>query len=326
MRVGQTLRDLAGSEVALFPMEYLNVTQGRYNNFSHKGYNATDLAGKDTGIDPVIAPFTCRILWKDPYQKTGVGLTNVYRVLLANGRVVGPGELFILLWHDNYIDDLYVGQIIPQGQIFYHEGTAGWATGNHVHIELSYWRYDGRYPIYRLSNGFWTTHGIELNIEDCFYVNDTKIVNTAGYKFKTYVAPKTIKQIAQEVIDGKWGNGVDRIKRLTVAGYDPGEVQKEVNLMLAPKLKSVAEIAKEVLDGKWGNGKDRADRLTKAGYNFGAVQNEVNRLIAMRDVPRIAKEVIQGKWGNGQDRVNRLTKAGYNYNLVQAEVERLLRS
>lgn len=131
MKNGQTMNNAQGVEIALFPMTHLNITQGRYNNFSHKGYNATDLAGKDTGIDPVIAPFTCRVVWKDPYQNTGVGLTNVYKVQLANGRVVGQGELFILLWHDNYIGDLWVGQIIPQGKIFYQEGTKGNATGNH---------------------------------------------------------------------------------------------------------------------------------------------------------------------------------------------------
>ena len=33
-------------------------------------------------------------------------------------------------------------------------------------------------------------------------------------------AQKTVEQIAQEVIQGKWGNGADRAQRLTAAGYD----------------------------------------------------------------------------------------------------------
>lgn len=40
---------------------------------------------------------------------------------------------------------------------------------------------------------------------------------------------KSIKEIAQEVIDGKWGTGIDRKNRLHAAGYDYAEVQKEVN-------------------------------------------------------------------------------------------------
>lgn len=43
---------------------------------------------------------------------------------------------------------------------------------------------------------------------------------------------KTIAQIAGEVIAGKWGNGPDRVRRLTRAGYDAAAVQREVNRRL----------------------------------------------------------------------------------------------
>ena len=42
-------------------------------------------------------------------------------------------------------------------------------------------------------------------------------------------AKKTVQELAQEVLDGKWGNGVDRAKRLEAAGYDYAAVQKLVN-------------------------------------------------------------------------------------------------
>lgn len=38
--------------------------------------------------------------------------------------------------------------------------------------------------------------------------------------------------IAQEVIDGKWGNGAARKKALKAAGYDPEKIQKLVNKLL----------------------------------------------------------------------------------------------
>ncbi len=41
-----------------------------------------------------------------------------------------------------------------------------------------------------------------------------------------------ITDIAQEVIQGLWGNGPERVQRLEAAGYDPDEVQKEVNRIL----------------------------------------------------------------------------------------------
>ena len=40
---------------------------------------------------------------------------------------------------------------------------------------------------------------------------------------------RDIKIVAQEVIDGKWGNGQTRKKQLTDAGYDYTLVQEEVN-------------------------------------------------------------------------------------------------
>ena len=42
-------------------------------------------------------------------------------------------------------------------------------------------------------------------------------------------------EIAKEVIKGKWGNGADRKKRLSEAGYDYNLVQKEVNRLLSGK-------------------------------------------------------------------------------------------
>lgn len=40
---------------------------------------------------------------------------------------------------------------------------------------------------------------------------------------------KSNSQIADEVWAGKWGNGPDRVQRLTRAGYDAAAVQREVN-------------------------------------------------------------------------------------------------
>lgn len=40
---------------------------------------------------------------------------------------------------------------------------------------------------------------------------------------------KTVEQIAKEVLQGKWGNGVDRKKRIEAAGYNYNAVQKKVN-------------------------------------------------------------------------------------------------
>lgn len=48
----------------------------------------------------------------------------------------------------------------------------------------------------------------------------------------TTTAKKSVKTLATEVINGKWGNGADRKKKLEAAGYDYNAVQKKVNELL----------------------------------------------------------------------------------------------
>lgn len=90
---------------------------------------------------------------------------------------------------------------------------------------------------------------------------------------------KTVDELAHEVIDGKWGNGDERKKRLTAAGYDYCAVQKRVNEILYKPKKSVDELACEVIHGDWGNGEERKKRLIAAGYDYSAVQKRVNEIL-----------------------------------------------
>jgi len=51
---------------------------------------------------------------------------------------------------------------------------------------------------------------------------------------------KSVEELAQEVMNGKWGNGMDRVKKLTAAGYDYAKVQKLVNQNVAERDKKKA--------------------------------------------------------------------------------------
>ena len=113
----------------------------------------------------------------------------------------------------------------------------------------------------------WTNWG------KCAYVKYEKEKNTDTNTSKK----KSINEIAREVIDGKWGSGEDRKKKLEKAGYNYRDVQNEVNKLVKNK-KSIKEIAKEVVDGKWGNGDTRKKKLEQAGYNYKEVQEMVNKL------------------------------------------------
>ena len=106
-----------------------------------------------------------------------------------------------------------------------------------------------------------------------------------GATSKPVTPTKTVTQIAQEVIAGKWGNGTDRKSKIEAAGYDYSKVQDEVNRLLGATskpvtpTKTVTQIAQEVIKGLWGNGTDRRNRIEAAGYNYSKVQAEVNRLL-----------------------------------------------
>ncbi len=113
------------------------------------------------------------------------------------------------------------------------------------------------------------------------WVNDSVIVN--GSQPAPAPVLKSVSEIADEVIAGKWGNGSDRQKNLENAGYNYAEVQAEVNRKLGAstptQTKSIDEVAKEVIRGEWGNGQDRINRLTNAGYDANAVQKRVNEML-----------------------------------------------
>ncbi|MFV0552913.1 MAG: N-acetylmuramoyl-L-alanine amidase [Anaerorhabdus sp.] len=56
---------------------------------------------------------------------------------------------------------------------------------------------------------------------------DTFITTKSGTPVTNH--KKSIDEIAREVLNGKWGNGAERIQRLTKAGYDHKLVQAKVN-------------------------------------------------------------------------------------------------
>lgn len=91
---------------------------------------------------------------------------------------------------------------------------------------------------------------------------------------------KSIRDIAFEVIFGKWGNGNQRKAKLKKSGYDYDKVQAVVNDIL--KKKATDTIAKEVIAGKWGSGETRKKRLTKVGYNYNTIQKRVNEILAKK--------------------------------------------
>lgn len=88
---------------------------------------------------------------------------------------------------------------------------------------------------------------------------------------------KTTHELALEVLDGKWGDGAEREKRL---GDRYNEVQNEVNAILAAKEDAeLDKVAKAVIRGDYGDDPERSKRLKADGHDPKKVQDRVNELM-----------------------------------------------
>ena len=103
---------------------------------------------------------------------------------------------------------------------------------------------------------------------------------------------KSNKEIAKEVIQGLWGNGSERKKRLTDAGYDYSEVQKEVNALIKettskPLPNNVERYIWNFLYGRIQNPYGVAGLMgniqAESGLNPKNVQNSYEKKLGMGD-------------------------------------------
>ena len=150
--------------------------------------------------------------------------------------------------------------------------------------EISVWvaqyyskcEYTGTYDIWQYTSDG-KVNGISGRVDMNYLYNEDIMEETSA----TVEDKKSIDELANEVIDGKWGDGQDRKTNLEKAGYDYDAVQNRVNEILKEKdnKKSVTEVAKDVINGDYGNGEDRKKKLEAEGYNYDQVQAKVNQLL-----------------------------------------------
>lgn len=107
-----------------------------------------------------------------------------------------------------HLDSLCVkkGWAVNKDTIIGYTGTTGRSTGIHLHLGMTLM---GRVD--------------KLDAHAYDYI-------------EVPVETKTIEQLAKEVLEGNWGNGVDRKNRLTAAGYNYSDVQRRVNELVSDKI------------------------------------------------------------------------------------------
>ena len=191
MRAGQTLYDNNNKQVALFPLESFVISQSDMETFSHNPpvYWATDYLGYNYSGSrvyrcPCYAPVDLKCIWLNRYNCVAVW-ESLEKVHLANGMI---DYLTITVYHDNDIEDgiTQVGTIKRQGEVFNKTGTGGNVTGDHMHLETGYGRYNLDYSTasgtaeYKYHITDYTTPK-RLHNYDALFINDTIPRTTSQY-------------------------------------------------------------------------------------------------------------------------------------------------
>lgn len=194
MKKGQT-SVRGGIEDFLCPFTDMYITQGSGGNFSHKKIMANDVRGSQSGVKyPYYAPCTSKCL--KTYPESGQAMwQSINSVRFSNGRIAVATYMTA---HDNTLD-VKVGQIVKQGQQLGNMGDKGVGTGVHCHIQVSQssdtsWAkkssfvYNGKtYPIYGFNN--------EYDLDDCYFIDNTNILNGMGGNWKTTDKVKVEEQV-----------------------------------------------------------------------------------------------------------------------------------
>ena len=123
---------------------------------------------------------------------------------------------------------VFRSSVVDERLLSYTHWVAQWydeCTYAHPEV-LGLWQFGGETNVIRTNK----VAG-KLCDQDYMYIDFPKRIRSAGLNG----FPKrklTVYEVAQEVIRGDWGNGDERKLRLKAAGYDPAEVQREVNRLL----------------------------------------------------------------------------------------------
>lgn len=167
--------DGSGTQLAVFPADIINVSQGEYGAFSHYAGSSQELA-----IDfvfphtryPLSAPFDSVVLdVLDEYAQ--VNWKSTVPVMGANGVVYD--SLVYTIIHDHNYHRWSVGDTIKKGEHIGNSGNAGYSTADHLHLQV----------MESTEHPWPTPVSVQRHIYDIFAVNGVDIINGSGYDWKT---------------------------------------------------------------------------------------------------------------------------------------------
>lgn len=168
-----------GLQLAKFPMDMIQITQGENGSYSHVNTLCIDFVGT-TDKYPYYAPFDCECVFRNDSSAIMVWKSNG-KVMCVDGE---ERDLVFTCFHESPL--VYnVGKKLKKGELLGHTGIGGMVTGDHLHLNVvegteykGLVKKDDATPSYALV-------GTELHIFDVFDTTGVNIVNGYGYDWKT---------------------------------------------------------------------------------------------------------------------------------------------
>lgn len=182
MIAGQKLTDENGYQVLLFPMNCMYITQGEHGSISHT--LAMDFVGWTNERGqlihyPYYAPCDVKCVAKNYNNgQAYVIWQSLNPVHLADNTI--DIICFVVMHDDN--PPYNVGKILYQGDLLGHTGSSGFATGDHLHLNVARGVYVGWTQV---ASGFSELTN-SIHIYNAMFVNDTTLYVDYGYNWQTY--------------------------------------------------------------------------------------------------------------------------------------------
>ena len=182
----------------------LKTGENQITNGYGNGHTGIDIVKNHNSLDTIVAHTDGTVVMVQTGKSNNKGSTgnesygNFVKIKHANG-------YYTLYAH---MKEVYVknGDIVKKGQDIGYMGDTGNAYGAHVHFEVR--------------------NESDKTIDPTAYIDSDLPVQVVQ-------DTKTVDELANEVIAGKWGNGQERKDKLTQAGYDYDAVQTKVNELLS---------------------------------------------------------------------------------------------
>lgn len=178
------------AERIVFGMQYLDITQLGTNytgeaEYSHNNWEI-DIAGGTTGIEPWIN-YQQTVYFKVLAKVYATDNTVIFGTCNAQGQELAVqcadgtvSSVSLGMTHANSFN-YEVGHIFSPSQVMYYEGTAGQATGNHIHLDVAKgWQY----TYHRVNNAYVITGEVDARNVLWIYTPKTTVIDTLGAVFK----------------------------------------------------------------------------------------------------------------------------------------------